>query len=188
MASFLLQTPNFAAMDPRENMYELGRALKPHGLKGEVAIKLDVDDPRHYAELDMVWVDRRGALVPYTILSISIRPKSTVVRFDGVDDLEGAQALAGSTLMLPLSALPPLDGLKFYYHEVVGFELTDVNFGALGTILQVMDLPGNPLFKTEKDGREGLFPIQDQTLVSVDREGKVITVEMPEGLPSLYFG
>jgi 16S rRNA processing protein RimM len=174
-------------MDPREEMYELGRALKPHGLKGEVSIKLDVDDPRHYADLDMVWLERQGTLVPYSILSISIRPKSTVVRFDGIDDVESAQALAGSTLKLPLSVLPPLDGLRFYYHEVIGFALTDVNFGSLGSILQVMDLPGNPLFKTKKDDREGLFPIQDQTLVSIDREKRIITVEMPEGLPSLYF-
>ena len=96
--------------------------------------------------------------------------------------------MAGATLMLPAAALPSLDGLKFYYHEVVGFALVDRQFGPLGTILTVMDLPGNPLFKTDLDGREGLFPIQDATLKLVDRERQVIEVEMPEGLPSLYFG
>lgn len=169
-------------------MFELGKALKPHGLKGEVAIKLDVDEPHRYAELDMVWVERQGTLVPYAIQSISIRPKSTVVTLEGVDDIEAAQSIAGSTLLLPLAALPPLKGLKFYYHEVVGFALVDDQFGALGTITTVLDLPGNPLFKTEKDGVEGLFPIQDQTLVDVDRATRTITVHMPEGLPSLYFG
>ena len=104
-----------------------------------------------------------------------------------IDDVASAQALAGSTLKLPLSVLPPLDGLRFYYHEVVGFALTDVSFGSLGSIIQVMDLPGNPLFKTKREDREGLFPIQDQTLVSIDRETRIITVKMPEGLPSLYF-
>lgn len=172
----------------KPDMFELGRALKPHGLKGEVAIKLDVDDPRRYADLDMVWVERQGTLVPYSILSISIRPKSTVVKFEGVDDVDAAQAMAGATLMLPAAALPPLEGLKFYYHEVVGFALVDRQFGPLGTILTVMDLPGNPLFKTDLEGREGLFPIQDATLKLVDRERQVIEVEMPEGLPSLYFG
>ena len=67
-----------------DDMFELGRTLKPHGLKGEVAIKLDVDVPQHYASLDMVWVERQGTLVPYTIQSIAIRPKTTVVQFDGV--------------------------------------------------------------------------------------------------------
>ena len=118
-----------------DDMFELGRTLKPHGLKGEVAIKLDVDVPQHYASLDMVWVERQGTLVPYTIQSISIRPKTTVVQFDGVLDVDAAAALSGHRLLLPVAALPPLTGLKFYYHEVVGYALFDVQFGALGTFI-----------------------------------------------------
>ena len=49
-------------MAATDDMFELGRTLKPHGLKGEVAIKLDVDVPKHYASLDMVWVERQGTL------------------------------------------------------------------------------------------------------------------------------
>jgi len=171
-----------------DDMFELGRTLKPHGLKGEVAIKLDVDVPQHYASLDMVWVERQGTLVPYTIQSISIRPKTTVVQFDGVLDVDAAAALSGHRLLLPVAALPPLTGLKFYYHEVVGYALFDVQFGALGTISTVMDLPGNPLFKTSQDGKEGFFPIKDETLDSINRETQTIEVKMPEGLPELYFG
>ncbi len=170
-----------------DEMFELGRTLKPHGLKGEVAIKLDVDVPKHYAALDMVWVERQGTLVPYTIQSIAIRPKTTVVQFDGVDDVDAATALSGHRLLLPVAALPPLSGLKFYYHEVVGFAVEDRRYGSLGEITTVMDLPGNPLFKTDLNGSEGFFPIKDETLVSVNRETKTIVVNMPEGLPELYF-
>ena len=88
MASFLAANHEIRAMVPSDDMFELGRALKAHGLKGEVGIKLDVDDPSRYANLDMVWVERQGALVPYSITSISIRPKSTVVRFEGIDDVD----------------------------------------------------------------------------------------------------
>lgn len=174
-------------MAAANDMFELGRTLKPHGLKGEVAIKLDVDVPKHYASLDMVWVERQGTLVPYTIQAIAIRPKTTVVQFDGVHDVEAATALSGHRLLLPVAALPPLTGLKFYYHEVVGYELCDERFGTLGSIATVMDLPGNPLFKTVLNGDEGFFPIKDETLVDVDRAARTITVCMPEGLPELYF-
>ena len=175
-------------MHAAEDMFELGRTLRPHGLKGEVAIKLDVDKPGHYAKLDMVWVERQGTLVPYGIHSVSIRPKSTVVQFDGISTLEEAEAMSGHRLLLPLSVLPPLDGLKFYYHEVIGFELIDSVCGSLGTIKDVIDLPGNPLFKTERDGKEGLFPMQDNTLDTIDRVNGSIGVTMPEGLPALFFG
>jgi 16S rRNA processing protein RimM len=101
--------------------------------------------------------------------------------------VEAATALSGHRLLLPVAALPPLKGLKFYYHEVVGFALEDERFGSLGTIATVMDLPGNPLFKTALNESEGFFPIKDETLVSVNREAKTIVVSMPEGLPELYF-
>ena len=175
-------------MTERSDMFELGRTLKPHGLKGEVAIKLDVDDARRYEGLDMVWVERQGTLVPYSILSMSIRPKSTVVRFEGIEDVDAAQTMSGHRLLLPDSVLPPLDGLKFYYHEVIGFMLEDAQHGSLGSIVDVLDLPGNPLFKTNKEGKEGLFPMQDHTLVDVDRKDRIVRVNMPDGLRDLYFG
>ena len=170
------------------DMFVLGKTRKPHGLKGDVAVKLDVDVPQHYAGLDMVWVQRQGTLVPYPLASVSVRPKVTVVHFEGVDDVDGATAMSGHDLLLPLSVLPKLEGLQFYYHEVIGFELVDVARGSLGTIEQILDLPGNPLFKSIRDGAEGLFPMSDAVLRAVDRETRTITLELPEGMFDLYFG
>ena len=186
MAAFLF-CPTFAAMSAPD-MFVLGKTLKPHGLKGDVAVKLDVDVPQHYAGLDMVWVQRQGTLVPYPLTSVSVRPKVTVVHFEGVDDVDAAMAMSGHDLLLPSAALPELKGLQFYYHEVIGFELTDVARGSLGTIEQILDLPGNPLFKSVRDGVEGLFPMSDAVLREVDRKARTITLDLPEGMFDLYFG
>jgi 16S rRNA processing protein RimM len=175
-------------MTKSDDMFLLGKTLKPHGLKGDVGVKLDVDQPRNYEGLDMVWVRRQGTLVPYALNMVSVRPKMTVFHFDGVEDVASAAAMSGHELLLPSSALPDLDGLKFYYHEVVGFELTDVHHGSLGEIVTVLDLPNNPLFKSVKDGVEGLFPMTDAVLRKVDRTTKRIVLELPEGLFDLYFG
>ena len=187
MAAFLF-CPTFAAMSSSSDMFVLGKTLKPHGLKGDVAVKLDVDVPQHYAGLDMVWVQRQGALVPYPLTSVSVRPKVTVIHFEGVDDVESATAMSGHDLLLPEAVLPELKGLQFYYHEVIGFELIDVTKGSLGTIEQILDLPGNPLFKSNRHGVEGLFPMSDAVLREVDREARAITLALPEGMFDLYFG
>lgn len=170
------------------DMFLLGKTLKPHGLKGDVGVKLDVDQPRNYEGLDMVWVRRQGTLVPYALNMVSVRPKMTVFHFEGVDDVDAAAAMSGHELLLPSSSLPDLDGLKFYYHEVVGYQLEDVHHGSLGEISTVLDLPNNPLFKSIKDGVEGLFPMTDAVMRKVDRASKTITLELPEGLYDLYFG
>ena len=174
-------------MTDAADMFVLGKTLKPHGLRGDVAVKLDVDVPHHYRDLDLVWVSRQGAMVPYSLTMVSVRPKVTVFHFEGTDDVEGAAAMSGHDLLLPIASLPPLSGLKFYYHEVIGFELVDVQSGKLGTIEQILDLPGNPLFKSVRDGVEGLFPMTDDVLRDVNRESKTITLDLPEGFYDLYF-
>ena len=174
-------------MTDAADMFVLGKTLKPHGLRGDVAVKLDVDVPHHYRDLDLVWVSRQGAMVPYSLTMVSVRPKVTVFHFEGTDDVEGAAAMSGHDLLLPIAFLPPLSGLKFYYHEVIGFELIDVQSGTLGTIEQILDLPGNPLFKSVRDGVEGLFPMTDEVLREVNRESKTITLDLPEGFYDLYF-
>ena len=174
-------------MTEAAEMFVLGKTLKPHGLKGDVAVKLDVDIPNQYRDLDMVWVSRQGSMVPYPLTMVSVRPKVTVFHFEGTDDVESAAAMSGHDLLLPAATLPALSGLKFYYHEVIGFELTDVNSGPLGTIQQILDLPGNPLFRSVRDGIEGLFPMTDEVLREVNRESETITLELPEGFYDLYF-
>lgn len=175
-------------MSQTADMFLLGKTLKPHGLKGDVAVKLDVDIPQHYAALDMVWVRRQGALIPYAVASVSVRPKVTVVHFEGVDDVDAATSMSGHELLLPTAALPALTGLQFYYHEVIGFALEDVTHGDLGTIENVLDLPGNPLFKSVLNGKEGLFPMTDTVLKAVDRDARTVTLDLPEGMFDLYFG
>lgn len=175
-------------MSASTDMFVLGKTLKPHGLKGDVAVKLDVDIPQNYVGLDMVWVKRQGTLVPYALNSVSVRPKVTVVHFEGVDDVDAAMSMSGHELLLPAAALPELKGLQFYYHEVIGFELKDVTHGTLGEIVDVIDLPGNPLFKSVRDGKEGLFPMTDSVLRQVKRNEKVVLLDLPEGMYDLYFG
>ena len=76
------------------------------------------------------------------------------------------------------AALPALTGLQFYYHEVIGFALEDVTHGDLGTIENVLDLPGNPLFKSVLNGKEGLFPMTDTVLKAVDRDARTVTLDL----------
>ena len=48
----------------KESCYFLGKIVRTSGLKGDVSVFLDVDEPESYAELDSVFVERKGALVP----------------------------------------------------------------------------------------------------------------------------
>jgi 16S rRNA processing protein RimM len=103
-----------------------------------------------------------------------------------VDTEEDADRIMGSELYLPLEFLPPLEGNKFYFHEVIGFSVIDQKFGTVGVITGINDTTNQALFIIDHKGTEILIPINDEFLTKVDRDNKTIEVNTPEGLIELY--
>jgi len=166
--------------------FYLGKITKPFGYKGEVDIFLDVDEPKNYATLDAVFVELKGQLIPYFIEQIRVKNNHAVVRFQDVHT-DNVQAMIGANLYLPLTALPKLTGNKFYFHEVLGFSMKDVNHLEIGILENIMDNGPQPIFQIKHpNGKEILIPILDEFIVDVNRENRTITTQAPEGLIDFY--
>lgn len=169
----------------KEECFQLGKITKPFGYKGQVVFFLDVDEPDDYAGLDAVFVEVKGSLVPYFIKEIKIGGNKATVTFEEISPDE-ALSLVGSNLYLPLKMLPKLTGNKFYYHEVIGWQVIDKEKGNIGTIASVIDYPAQALFQIMKNDKEILIPIIDQVIKRVDRDEKTMYIEAPNGLIDLY--
>ncbi|MCU0438985.1 MAG: ribosome maturation factor RimM [Raineya sp.] len=172
-----------------DECYELGKIIKPHGLKGEVSIFLDVDYPEDYEDMDSVLVHLNGELVAFEIEQIRIlpnKPKTALVKLVTIDKIEQTDDLIGASLYLPLDVLPELGEKEFYYHEVIGFEVMDKKLGFISTIDTVYSFTEGSLLVLEYKGKEVLIPINDETIVKVDRENKVLNVDLPDGLLDVY--
>ena len=169
----------------KEECYYLGRITKPFGVKGQVVIFLDVDDPTEYAEMDSVLVETKMGLTPYFIEELNLNGNKAIVTFEELTPDESA-ALVGHSLYLPLDLLPKLEGNKFYFHEVTGFKVVDSEYGDIGQIASVIEYPAQPLFQIMKNGTEILIPVIDQIIKKVAREEKTIYIEAPNGLIDLY--
>jgi 16S rRNA processing protein RimM len=85
-----------------------------------------------------------------------------------------------------MDLLPKLEGDKFYFDEVIGFTVFDVNLGEVVTTVHINDKAAQPLFEIDRDGTEIFIPMIDDFIKKVDKENNVIQVETPEGLIALY--
>ncbi len=171
----------------KDNCFYLGKIVKKYSFKGELLAKLDTDEPNLYENLDAIFIDLRGNLVPFFIESSQLHKSDLLrVKFEDVDTEADAEALIKAELYLPLELLPKLEGNKFYFHEVIGFIIKDSNFGEVGTIIAINDSTAQALFEIDRNGTEILIPMNDEFIVNVDRKAKVIEVETPEGLIDLY--
>lgn len=171
----------------KKDCFYLGTIVKKFSFKGELLAKLDTDEPELYEDLDAVFVDLRGTLVPFFIESSQLHKSDLLrIKFEDINTEADADTLIKTELYLPLAALPKLSGNKFYFHEVIGFQIVDENFGPVGTIVSINDTTAQALFEIEHNGKEILIPINDEIITKVDREQKTITVKAPDGLIELY--
>jgi 16S rRNA processing protein RimM len=171
----------------KDECYLLGYISKTHGVEGELCFFIDADDPGYYKKMESVFIDLNKQLVPFFISHISsIKKNIAVVKLEDVDFFDQAEKLVGKELYLPLSFLPKLTGNRFYFHEIVGYTVVDKNLGVLGKITEVMDMPQQIIAQMEYKEKEVLFPINDLTLIKLDRSRKELLVELPEGLLEVY--
>lgn len=171
----------------KDECFYLGKVAKKFSFKGEVLVYLDTDEPELYEELESVLVEFNQNLVPFFIESCSLHKDSFLrVQFEDIHNEEEADRIIGCEIYLPLSFLPKLEGNKFYYHEVIDFEVEDQRLGVVGKIVSINDSTAQPLFEVLNDGIELLIPMIDQFLVKIDRENKKVVMNLPEGLVEMY--
>ncbi len=171
----------------KEDCFYLGKIARKHSFKGELVLKLDSDEPELYADLDAIFIDLNGSLLPFFIeKSLLQKGNQLRVKFEGVDSEREAESLLKQDAYLPLELLPKLEGNKFYYHEVIGFSIEDINYGNIGIITGINDQSAQALFEVKKESIELLIPMIDEFIKQVDRKNKKIIVQTPEGLINMY--
>lgn len=171
----------------KEDAFELGHFSRKHGYKGQLVAVFDTDRPEAYTELESVFVERHGELIPFFIEEISRNSKGHFIL--SLEDIEPdeAEELVGREIWLPLSFLPPLAGKSFYYHEVIGFSVYDDSNQLIGTLKQMLDGAGQSLFQIEGEkGESILVPAVDDFIMELNRKEKILRLSLPPGLLELY--
>ncbi|HVM20855.1 MAG TPA: ribosome maturation factor RimM [Egibacteraceae bacterium] len=133
----------------------VGVVGKPLGLKGEVYVRPDPDLAYDFAPGDRLTRDGDATL---TVASSRVHANRQVVRFAGVEDREGAEALRGAVLTMPAEAVA-LDDDAFWTADLLGREVTDDHGDLIGVLEATLDGAAHDyLVIARPDGGEVLVP------------------------------
>ena len=156
----------------------MGRFLSPWGIKGWLQV-YSFADPREGIFAYSPWfVD--GAEVKVEAHKVS--GKRLVVKLAGVDTPEDARVWAQKEICIDRSQLPkPAQG-EFYWHDLVGCQVINLQDDPLGIIAQVMATGANDVLEIDRGDGAGMLLIpfvKDQYVRKVDLERKVLVVDWP---------
>lgn len=161
--------------------YKVGFIMRPHGLKGEVTISLDVDTPVDWENLKTIFIEKKSQLVPYFMEAISVRNDKAFVKLEDVNTLEEAASLKGGSLYLPKENRPKLAKGEFYSEDVIGFEVLDDIHGPLGFVKDVEQAGPNRFLILSYIQKEIMIPVNGPFITSINKSKKKINVSLPEG-------
>ncbi len=168
-----------------EDVYRIGLINKPHGVHGELLFSFD-DDIFDRMEADYIICMMDGILVPFFFESYRFRSDSTaLIKLEGIDTEQQARRMTNVEVFFPKEHAEELEDNELTWSYFVGFLIKDVNEGEIGKVIDVDDSTINTLFVVDHNDTEVLIPAQEDFIVDLDREKRVITMQIPAGLLDL---
>lgn len=174
--------------DSLRSVRQIGRVVRPHGVKGELTVAPETDDPDRFEVIERVWIgaDPESAMC-FEILSVRNRPSrfgiTTLLVLKGVESREDAERLAGQDVFASEDDLPPPEEGEFYLSDLAGMTVVSVSGDELGHVHDVLEAPGQNLLSIRRpDGSTALVPLVEEFLESVDLDEGVVVIRTIEGL------
>ncbi|WP_018411786.1 ribosome maturation factor RimM [Methyloversatilis thermotolerans] len=169
-------------------MVVLGRIAAPFGVQGWLHIQVFGDDPQTWKVIEH-WYASREADAPATRWSLlepdgfKLQTKGPVIRFRGYPDRTAAEALVGFYLAVPKQDLPDTGEGEYYWGDLVGLEVTNLQGQRLGRVERLMETGANDVLVvrdavagTDK-AVERLIPFVSAVVKTVDQEAGRLSVD-----------
>ena len=166
-------------------MVTVGAVLRAHGLRGEVLIDADSENPERFRKGSRLLADVGGRVRQLEVASSRPHRGRQLVRFADVTDRNGAEELRGALLEVPEDQVPAAEDGTFYYFQLVGCRVVDRRLGELGEVTGVVEDGGGVLLEvaaSEGDGGSVLVPFANALLPEIDVGEGLIVSDLPEGL------
>ena len=132
-----------------------------HGVRGEVRLKLFGEGAEALRAFSVFQAGDRKL----TLKSVRPANQGAVVTFAEITDRSGAEALRGTVLTVPRSALPPLDEGEYYHHDLLGLPCVSTDGQAIGEVVAIDNFGAGDILEIAKpDGKRFMVPMNEKAV------------------------
>ncbi|GHD56105.1 ribosome maturation factor RimM [Streptomyces goshikiensis] len=159
----------------------IGRA---HGIKGEVTVEVRTDEPELRLGPGAVLETEPASAGPLTIETGRVHSGRLLLRFEGVKDRTGAEALRNILLIAEVDPTElPEEEDEYYDHQLMDLDVVLEDGTEIGRITEISHLPSQDLFIVERpDGTEVMIPFVEEIVAEIDLEEQRCVITPPPGL------
>ena len=160
----------------------LGTVLGAHGMRGEVKVRPETDDPEYYLETASFFVETATSLNHLDVAGMHFQKGQWLVAFAGVTSRVEAEAFKSARLLLPDEQLKPLAPGEHFRHRIRGCQVESTTGDSLGTISRIVETGANDVYEVRHKGQTYLVPVVPHIVVKVDTEAQKVVIAPIPGL------
>jgi 16S rRNA processing protein RimM len=167
-----------------DDLTQVGYVSGAYGVTGSIRVTPFSTDADALLNVKTWWLDK-PALHAVTARTAKLHGGDVVTQLVGVVGRDAAEALKGAAVSIPRSQFPELPADEYYWSDLIGLDVVNVQGEALGQVTDMMDNGVQSIFRITPVADEGagakaperLIPYVDQYVKSIDLAAKKITVD-----------
>ncbi len=171
-----------AGLPAAADLVTVGRIVAPHGVRGEMRVRLETDFPERFDGLRQVYLLQAGRVTTMQITGRRPHHGGMLVTLEGIDTLDAAARLRGAAIAVSRDEVVPLGPGRYYLFEIVGLRVRTDGGQSLGVVAEVMQGPANDVYVVRGDGGEILIPALRDVVRRIDLAAGEMVVVVPSGL------
>ena len=160
---------------------KVGKIVNAVGLKGEVKVYNYSDSSEIYETTPQMYAGDELLAIE----NVRVQKNMVILKLEGIDDRNAAEAARGRELFITENDLPELEEGEYYVRDLIGMTVKE-NGEVLGKVTDVLQNTAQDVFEVERaGGRQLLIPRVDKFILDIDIKTRQIQVKLPEGLTEL---
>ena len=169
-------------MQVPDDLTQVGYVSGPFGVTGSIRVTPFSTDADGLLKVKTWWLDK-PSLRPVQVRTAKMHGGDVVAQLVGLVGRDASEALKGAAVSIPRSEFPQLDEDEFYWADLIGLDVVNLEGEALGTVTDLMHNGAQSILRiapvpTEGDkAPERLIPFVDQFIKTVDQAARTITVD-----------
>lgn len=163
------------------NLFLIGVITRPHGVKGEVWVKISNESDSLFTEETrkvFVGVDQ----ISYDLDSFRTHRNGLLIKLVGCDDRNNADALRESKVYISGDQMEPLRPNEYFVHDLIGLKVVTEQGEHIGDLAEVLPTGANDVYSITGGDDEILLPAIKSVIKHVDLSKREMVVRLMPGM------
>jgi 16S rRNA processing protein RimM len=167
-------------MSTSEEFIPVGKISGAFGVKGWVKVYSFTEPRTNILQYSPLFLSRRGEWLEIKVSGGRLQGKGVVMGIENVTDRDQVQPLLGAELAIKKSQLEPADEDEFYWNDLEGLTVVNLQQEVLGKVDHLLETGANDVLVVKAEGNktEILIPfVVDEVVKLVDLDEGLIQVD-----------